>query len=75
MYRKKMMKSMTSVLSDFLINIAAGWLGLCIFTPNFVHMPFLKSLAILLADLLLCILFLVGAIRMRKKVAEYEGVR
>ena len=70
-----MMKSMMSVLSDFFVNIAAGWLGLCIFTPNFIHMPFLKSLTILSADLLLCILSLVGAICMREKVAESEGVR
>lgn len=69
------MKYIFGVLSDFFVNIAAGWLGLCIFTPNFIHMPFLKSLTTLSADLLLCILSFVGAIHMRKKVAEYERAR
>ena len=54
------------VLSEFLINIAAGWFGAVIIVPNFSDGKGKTKIAILIVDLVLVIVCLLAAFQIRK---------
>ena len=60
------MRYVFDVLSDFFVNIAAGWLGLCIFTPNFTQNSFPTNIIGLSANLLSCTMNLVAATMLKR---------
>lgn len=53
------------ILSEFLINIAAGWFAAIFITPNFTQGERKTKIIVLIADALLVILCLMGAYRLR----------
>lgn len=55
-------------ISDLFINLSAGWFGTVFIVPVFSDSSLIFSLPILTGDLTMGILFLVGAIELRKNI-------
>lgn len=53
-------------ISDLLINLSAGWFGAVFIVPVFSDSSLIFSLPVLTGDFIMGILFLVGAIELRK---------
>lgn len=55
-----------SIFSDLSVNLAAGWLGVAFIVPNFsgIRSPF--NFLVLTGDILIAILFLVTALKLKK---------
>lgn len=59
-----------SVLSELLVNLAAGWFGAAFIAPNFIASRADYKPLILLADITLGIVCLLIAHRLRKRTIE-----
>lgn len=60
-----MMNVWANAISDLLINLSAGWLGVMIIVPNFSRKKGLKRFLILTGDFLAAILCLSLAVAIR----------
>lgn len=61
-----------SIISDLSVNLAAGWLGVAFIVPNFygIRSPF--NFLVLTGDILIAILFLVTAFKLKKISRRYK---
>lgn len=59
-------KKLSNIISDFLINLSAGWIGSIFIVPAFSGTSLSVNLPILTTDLIMGIVSLFLAYRMRK---------
>lgn len=60
------------VLADLLINLSAGWFGAAFIVPNFSGLWWPYNLVVLTGDILVGIVSLVAAFKLRKWLKEKQ---
>ena len=69
---KNLDKDLYLVISDLFINISAGWFGAAFIVPAFSKEDFTLNIGILTTNLLMGILFLVLAYKLRKQGGVFK---
>jgi len=59
-------------IADLLINLAAGWFGAIFIVPNFSGLPYPLNVLVLTQDLIVGIVTLIAAIKLRRLARKKE---